>query len=142
MFRAIADGFGYLFGWLGDLFGWLLRGILAIFQPLIDLIAAIFYFLYKIGVVLVMIIELVFNIGRLLIGLLAGLFATLTGLNYTGKPANIPAAYQDVFNRLQPIYDTLQLDIIATLMQWVLWIMTAFIAVKIIGNMRGGGSSS
>jgi len=141
MFHAIADGFNYLWGFLKQLFWWLLDGIAFLLKPVFDLLAAIFYFLYKIGVVLVKIVEIVLALGRLLIGLCTGLFKTITGLGYTGRPAAIPASYQDVFDRIQPVFQTLQLDKVAYLVQFAIWVMTALAAIRIIGGMRGGAGS-
>jgi len=140
MFHAIADGFNYLWSFLKLLAWWILDGIAFLLKPVFDLLAAIFYFLYKIGVVLVKIVEIVLALGRLLIGLCTGLFRTITGLSYTGRPAAIPASYQEVFDRIQPIFITLQLDKVAYLVQFAIWIMTAFAAIRIIGAMRGGAS--
>ena len=138
MFNAIADGFNYLFNLIGDFGLWMLGGIQKLLQPIFDFFSAIFYLLYKLGVILVKIIELVIGLVKLLIGLLTGLFKTITGLNYSGAPAAIPEAYQSAFDNLQPIFQMLQLDKVAYLVLVAIWIFTAIYATKIIGGMRGG----
>lgn len=141
MFSAIADGFGYLFGLLRDLFMWLLDGLFYILTPVLDLIGAIFYFIYCVGLVLVKVFAVVLTIGRLMIGLTVGLFKTITGLGMAGGAAPLPASYTGVFAKLQPLLGTLQLDKAAYVVHFAIWMSAAFIALKIIGNMRGGGGS-
>lgn len=136
MFSAIADGFGYLFDLIWRAFKWLLDGIYFLLSPIFELIAAIGYFIYMIGVILYKIVLIVLTIGKLLIGLLTGLFKTIFGLAPSSNVAAMPQAYHDVFAKLQPIFLTLQMDKVAYLLSFGLWIFTAFIAVKTIGTMR------
>ncbi|MCY7486733.1 hypothetical protein [Paenibacillus alvei] len=140
MFSAIADGFGYLFGWMSDLFQWFMDGILWLLQPLLDLIGAIFYFIYCVGLVLIKVFAVVLTIGRLLIGLTTGLFKTITGLGIAGGSAPLPASYTGTFSKLQPIFAQLQIDKAAYVIHFAIWITAAFLAIKIIGGMRGGSS--
>lgn len=142
MFSAIADGFNYLFVHLGMLGTFILNGIWKLLQPLFDLIGAIFYFVYKLGVVLVKVIELVLGLARLLIGLTTGLFKTLAGLSYSGTAASpLPGAYTETIGQLQTIFTSLQFDKIAYVLTFGIWITTAIIALRLIGGMRGGGGS-
>jgi hypothetical protein len=141
MFHAIASGFNHLFGWLPTFGKWLLDGIYALLKPLFDLVGAIFYFLYKLGVVLVKIVEVVLALGRMLVGLTTGLFKTITGLSFTGRPATLPDSYNQVFTHLQPVLNSLQMDKVAYILTFSIWVFTAFTAIKIIGDMRGGVGS-
>lgn len=138
MFKGIADGFGYLFGLLGDMALFLLQGIVKILQPILDLIGALFYFVFKLGVVLVKVINLVISVGRLLIGLIIGLFKTLSGFSFSGKSAIIPASYQSAFDHLRPLFQLLQLDKLAYIFIFSIWLFTATAAVRKIRNMGGG----
>lgn len=140
MFRAISDAFGFLFGFLSDIGTWLLDGIMTIFQPILDIIGAIFYLLYYLGLVLVKVLHLVFNVCKLLIGLIAGIFQTITGLSYTGTSNTIiPGKYTEAFSQIGNTMTMLQLDKVAYILIFGLWIFTAFAAIRIIGSMRGGG---
>lgn len=139
MFKAIADGFNWLFSFMATLFKKLMDGLFWLLQPLFDLIGVIFDFIYYTGVVLVKIVVLVFTVGKLLVGLIAGLFKTIFGLGYTGSVTQLPASYQSVYTHIKPIMATLQMDKVAYLILFSIWIFTAFAAMKIIGNMRGGG---
>lgn len=143
MFHAIGNGFNYLFSHLTKLGSWLLGGIYKLLQPLFDLIYILFEFIYWIGVIIVKIVVLVFAIGRLLVGLIAGLFSTIIGLNYTGTGSTgMPSSYTAVNQHISPILAALQLDKVAYLMLFMIWLVTGFTAMKIIGNMRGGGGGS
>lgn len=140
MFRAIADGFNWLFDLLGTLFSRLMDGLWWLLQPIFDLVMIIFEFVYWIGVIIVKIILLVFGVGKFLIGLVAGLFTTIFGLGFTGKVSNLPASYADVYTHIKPYLNSLQLDKVAYIMQFSIWFFTGLTALKIIGNMRGGVS--
>lgn len=140
MFSAIADGFGYLFNLLGDFFMKLMSGLLWLLQPLFDLIGLIFAFIVWIGTIIVKIAMLVFAIGKMLVGLVAGLFSTIIGFGYTGKTSNLPNSYMDAYTHIKPYLSVLQLDKVAYLFLFGIWFFTAWAALHIIGNMRGGGS--
>lgn len=141
MFRAIADGFGYLYSHLKDLSHYLLNGIWLLLQPIFELVGAIFYLLYMLGLVLVKILAIVLSIGNLLVGIVTGLFKTILGLGYTGSGTALPASYNSVFAKLMPFINSLQLDKVAYILVFGIWITTAFYAIKIIGEMRGNGGS-
>lgn len=141
MFSAIADGFGYLYGLLADLFHMLLDGIWTLLQPIFELVGAIFYFLYMLGVVLVKILAVVLAVGKLLVGIVTGLFKTILGLGYTGSGAALPGSYNAAFAKIMPFVNSLQLDKVAYILVFGIWITAGFYAIKIIGDMRGGGGS-
>lgn len=142
MFRAIADGFGYLFGLLKELSNYLLDGIWFLLQPLFELIGAIFYLLYMLGLLLVKILGVVLSIAKLLVGVVTGLFKTILGLAYTGSGvSNMPGSYTAAFNKIMPFINSLQLDKVAYILVFGIWITAAFYSIKIIGEMRGSGGS-
>lgn len=139
MFRAVSDFAKYLFSLLTELFTWLLNGLYTIIRPVIELVAGIFYFIYKIGVVLVKVLELVLMVARLLGGLVAGLFKTIFGFAYSGQPASLPGSYNAALGKIMPIINgSLQLDKVAYILIFGIWITTGFYALKIIGDLRGG----
>jgi hypothetical protein len=139
MFKAIADGFNWLFSLLATLFSKLMNGLMWLLQPLFDLIGIVFDFIIWTGIVLAKIVVLVFTIAKMLIGLIAGLFKTIVGFGYSGSVTNLPGSYQSVYTHIRPTLNTLQMDKLAYVILFGIWIFTAFAAMKIIGNMRGGG---
>lgn len=138
MFNGIKKAFEYLYGLLTDLFGFLLDGITAIFKPIIDLFIGIGYLFYKIGVVLVEIAILIGSVGKLALGLIQGLFKTITGFAYQGTAANLPGSIGSAFDNLQPLFNTLQLNKIGYVIIFSIWLYTAFAATRIIQNFSGG----
>lgn len=118
-----------------------LNGLTKLLQPIFDLIYIVLEFIYYLGVIIVKIVLLVFTIGKLLVGLIAGLFSTIIGFSYTGSGAStaLPSSYLKVIDHIRPALAILQVDKIAYLLQFTLWLFTAFMAIRIAGNMRGGG---
>lgn len=104
-----------------------------LFTPILQLIGTIFYFLYKLGLLIVAVIELVFKLVFFFVYVMKGLFLTLIGLSYNGSSANIPPRYQEVFNHINPALDFFQLDKIAVLCLWAVWIFFGISIIKIIG---------
>lgn len=141
MFKAIADGFNWLFQMLATLFSKLMNGLLWLLQPLFDLLGIIFEFIYYIGLLIVKVVFLVITLGKLMIGVITGLFKTIVGLGYTGRTSALPSSYMEVYPHIQPYLHKLQIDKIAYILQFTIWFATAFIAIKLIGSMRGGGGS-
>ncbi|WP_336791153.1 hypothetical protein [Paenibacillus sp. MMO-177] len=140
MFKAIADGFGYLFSVIWSAVVWVMNGLYRLFQPVFEFIGAIFYFVYKLGVILYKVLEIVLAIGRMLIGLSTGLFKTILGLSYNPATASpIPESYSSVIAKLQPALETLQFNKVAYVLMFVIWITTAIFAMRIIGGFRGAG---
>ena len=141
MFDGIKKAFEYLYGLLIDLFGWVIDGIAAIFAPIIDLVIGIGYFIYKIGLLLVEIVTLLGLVGKLALGLVQGLFKTITGLAYNGTPANVPTAFDNVFDQIQPVLQALQFNKIGYLITFSIWVFTAIYGIRIIQTFRGGNDA-
>lgn len=140
MFSAIADGFGYLFGLLWKVANWILDGLYTLLKPVFEFIGAIFYFVYKLGIVLYKVLEIVVAIAKMLIGISVGLFKTIFGLSYTGSSSGaIPSSYMSAFGKMQPIFEQLQFNKLAYLLIFGIWIAAAIVAMRIIGGLRGGG---
>lgn len=142
MFKAVADGFNNLFHMLANLFGKLMDGLYWLLQPLFSLLEMIFQFITYIGIIIVKIVYLVFTVAKMLIGLGAGLTKTIFGFGYSGRAVVLPHKYQDAFDHLTPWMSTIQMDRVAYVAKFIIWFFTAFIAIKIIGAMRGGGGES
>jgi len=125
---------------LADLFGYLFNGLIsvlkAIFRPILIVVAIIFYFIYKLAELVSMIFQVLLSIGKLLYSFVMGLFKTLAGLTWTSSTPNHGSWSQpisEVFKALEPY----QLDKIAYVLMFVIWVMTAIAAIKIISS-RGG----
>jgi hypothetical protein len=137
LYTFLGNAFGTLFSYLGSLLGGLFEGLkellVALFTPVMQLIAAIFYFLYKLGVLLVLVIEILFRFVFFFVYVMKGLFVTLIGLSYSGKTAVLPPRYQEVFTNIQPALDFIQMDKIAVLCLWAVWVFIGVALIKIVG---------
>lgn len=141
MFDGIKKAFQFLYDLLITMFEWILNGIAAIFQPIIDLVIGIGYFIFMIGTVLVEILQLIGAVAKLAIGIVTGLFKTITGLSYSGSPANIPGTFDSVFDQMQPVLQALQFNKIGYVITFSIWVFTAIYAVRIIQTFRGGNDA-
>lgn len=138
IFQFFLDAFGKLFAFLGFLFSGLFEGLKSLlvflFEPILALIGSIFYFLYKVGVLILLLIQVIYKTVVFFVSIMKGLFVTLIGLSYNGKQAVIPARYQEVFDHLAPALQMAQMDKVATLCLWAVWVFIAVAAVKVIGS--------
>lgn len=138
LFQFFGDAFGKLFAFLGSLFSGLFDGLKSllvfIFEPILALLGSIFYFLYKIGILILLLIQLIYQTIVFFVSIMKGLFVTIIGMNYNGKQAALPARYQEVFEHLQPALQMAQIDKVATLCLWAVWIFIAVASVKVIGS--------
>ena len=141
MFDGIRSFFNKLFGYLGDLFSWFVEAITAIIKPVIDIFIGIGYFIYKIGVVLVELLSLLASVAKLGLGLVTGIFKTITGLSYQGTPANLPSSIDSAVDNLQPVFSALQFNKIGYVLIFSIWVFTAFAAVKIIQSLNVAGDN-
>lgn len=137
LYSFLGDAFGSLFSFLGSLFSGLFEGLkellVTLFAPVLQLIAAIFYFLYKLGLLLVSVIEILFRFVFFFVYVMKGLLATLIGLSYSGKTAVLPARYQEVIDNVQPALQMAQMDKIAVLCLWAVWVFIAIALIKVVG---------
>lgn len=130
--------FSVLMTFLGNLFGALFNGLITVlkflFKPILILLALIFYFIYKLGELLVTLFLVLLAIGKLLYQFVMGIYNTLTGLAWT--PTATPnhgrwsAHIVSVFDALDPY----QLDKVAYIMMFVIWVTTALVAINTLSR--------
>lgn len=129
--------FGVILDFLGDLFQKLFQGLInvlkAIFAPILIVVAILFYFIYKLGVLVITLFQVLLAIGKLLYSFVMGLFKTLAGLVWTPTQPNHGSWSQpigEVFAGLE-LY---QMDKVAYVLLFVIWIMTAYGAISILSR--------
>lgn len=127
---------------LGDLLGHLFNGLIAvlkaIFKPILILIALVAYFIFKLGELVVTLLSVLLAIGKLIYSFIMGLFKTLAGLSWTPTTpshGSWSAPIGEVFDALS----LFQLDKIAYLMTFVIWVLTAIGAIRILTTRGGDG---
>lgn len=144
----IGDAFGKLFKVIWDGIKWLGNQIWSFFQTLIDifvnfievifaLIAGLLYFLYKIGVLAVKLFTLLFETAKILWSLVVGLLKTLASLSYTPKGSS-GTGYSEILGKLFSNLSVLQIDVIAYILLFIIWMFTAVGAIRLVSSIRGG----
>lgn len=132
---------GTVLEFLGDLFGFLFQKLFdllkQLFKPILILIEIIFYFLYKIGLIVVSIVRSFFEIAMVFVSLIKGIFATLAGLTWTPTAPN-HGTWSSMIGNVASGLQYFQLDKLAYVFLFLVWIGTAFAAIKILSSMRGG----
>lgn len=152
--QLISDTFGRFFGFLGNLFSNLfdfLSGLVQnalnaladflqrLFQPVLDLIAAIFHLVEKLWQLLGLLFQLFISLGHLIVAFIQGLFSTLAGLSYSGQtPSGLDSNVMQASSAVTGVFSILQLDTIAYLCLFGVWIATAVMVVRMIGSFGGG----
>lgn len=140
VYNFFANLIGALVSWIAKALGWLLEKLFAflklLFKPLFILIAIIFYFLFKIAELFVLLFSVLLSIGKLFFALVKGLVLTITGLSFTPSTPN-HGAWTDPMEQAFQGLSYFQLDKIAYVLLFAIWIVTAYVAIRILSN-RGG----
>lgn len=131
--------FSSVLGFLADLFGFLFNGLIAvlkaIFKPILIVVALLFYFVSKLAVLIFTLLGVLLDIGKLLYSFVMGLFKTLAGLTWTPTTpdhGSWSSPIAEVFIALEPY----QLDKIAYVLLFIIWITTAYSAIQILSRGR------
>lgn len=139
LFKVIWDGIK----WIGNLLKKLLQGVVDIFIGFFEIIYALIdgflYFLFKVGVLAVKLFLLLFETAKLLWALVVGFAKTLASLAYTPKGSSDAAGYSEMLGKLFKSLSVLQIDVIAYILLFVIWMFTAVGAIKLISSIRVGG---
>lgn len=154
----IGDAFSKLFGFLGNLFKglfgviwdvikWVGRLLKSLFQGLIDLLVGFFkviyalidgllYLLYMIGVLAVKLFLVIFEAAKIIWSLIVGFTKTLASLTYSPR-ASGGHGYSEIMGKLFDNLSFLQIDVVAYVLLFILWFVTAIAAIKLISSMKG-----
>jgi hypothetical protein len=152
--RWFGDAFSRLMDWLGSLFGDL-KNFLAklmqslvnalgemlyrLFKPIFDIITAIIHFIAKLFEILWLLLQIFLQLGHIIIAFITGLFRTLAGLTYDGSTPALDANMSGAAAGMNQAMSILQLDTLAYLCLFGIWIVTAVSVIRMIGNFSGGG---
>jgi hypothetical protein len=145
----LGDAFGKMFGVIWDVIQWIGQLIKSLFQDLIDLIVSFFeiiyalidgvlYFLFKCGVLIVKLFILLFETAKLLWSLVVGFTKTLASLTYIQRGSS-GTGYSETLGKLFDSLSVLQIDRIAYVSLFALWMGTAVAAIKLLSSIRVGG---
>jgi len=131
------DAIGWLGNLLGDFFQFLIDIIVGFFEVIYALIDGFFYFLYNVGLLAVKLFQVFFEVGRLIISFIQGIANTLQSIFYTPQSSS-GTGYSDILGNVFNALDVLQLNVIAYVLLFVIWIVTGFAVIRILGNLKGG----
>lgn len=148
LFSFLGDAFKKLFNLLWDVIKWIGNFIYKLFKAFIDailkavevffaLIDAFLYFLYMIGVLVVKIFTIIFQTAKLLWSLIVGLGKTLASLTYV--PHSSGNGYSSTISKIFGAMEPLQINSVAYILLFIIWIFTAVSAIKLVSSIRVGG---
>ncbi len=130
--------------WLGSLittaFSALGNFISQLFAPLIYLVNGIIAFFTGVFTLIGLVFQLLVAVFHLLFSFADGLVSTLAGLSYSNGSPTLPSDVSSAFMQMQPIFKLLQLDNLAYVLHFAIWIFTAWSVVKMLGNFGIGGN--
>lgn len=128
--------------WLSTLFTRVFEALVTVlrilFRPFLIAIAILFYFLYKVSELFYLLFQVLVSVGKLVYAFVQGLVRTLAGLTWTP----VEPAHGSWTPAIRGVMDGLayyQLDKLAYVLAFVVWIMTAVGAVRILARGGGGG---
>lgn len=148
--KFIADlfekAFGGLFDFLKTIFKWIGDLLAGLFQILIDVLVSFFgviydvlrgllYLLYMIGVLAVKLFQVLFELASLLWSFVQGFAKTLGSLFYIEQSSS-GHGYSQMMGEVASNLDVLQLDVVAYILLFLIWIMTALGVIQIVGSLR------
>lgn len=136
LMSAALNGIMSMFKWLGQL---IIDFLQILFAPIFYILGFAFYLIYKIGELAVTLIMVLFNIALIFVSLIKGIFATLAGLTYTPTSPD-HGTWTSIFQNISQSYSLFQIDNIAYVLQFLIWLSTAYLAIKTLASMRGGSS--
>lgn len=128
-----------LFVWLGQLlqrlFQSLIDVLVSFFMVIYDLIRGLMYLLYMIGVLAVKLFIVLFELVKLLWAFVQGLGRTIASIFYDPLPSS-GHGYSEMMGRIVGSMDALQLDVVAYILLFLIWIATAFGVISVIGSLK------
>lgn len=145
----ITDAFSKLFGVIWDVIVWIATVIGKFFQTLINLfklfleiifalIDGLLYFLYMVGVLAVKLFVLFFETGKILWSLIVGFGKTLSTLQYSPRGSS-GHGYSEMLGKIFSAAEPLQLNVVAYILLFLIWVSTAVTAMKLVSSVRVGG---
>lgn len=122
---------------IGNLFKFLFDLLISFFMVIYDLIAGLLYLLYKIGVLAVRFFQVIFEAAKMLWSFVSGLARTMGQLVFNPIGSSPNNAYSaDIGFVMQHANSALQLNSVAYILLFLIWISTAVAVVNMISSIR------
>lgn len=145
----IKDGFQSLMDFLFDCFKWLGQLLARLFQGLIDVLVSFFmviyelikgllYLLYMVGVCAAKLFLILWEIAKLVWSFIVGLTNTFQSIFFVPSTSS-GHGYSAMMGRVASSLDVLQLDVLAYILMFGIWLFGAFGVIRVFGSLRGVG---
>ncbi len=145
----LKDAFQSLFDMLFDLFRWLGQLLERLFQALIDVLVSFFmviyelikgllYLLYMIGVCAAKLFLILWEVAKLIWAFIVGLTTTFQSIFFSPGQSS-GHGYSAMMGQVAKGLNYFQLDVVAYILLFAIWLFGAFGVIRIFGSMRGAG---
>ena len=137
--QTILDFLYNMMSWLGDLLSRLFQALINVlvnfFSVIYELIKGLLYLLYMIGVLAAKLFMLLLKLGQLAYSFTVGFIRTLGSLFYS-PGGSAGHGYSATMGKVSQLLKFMQVDVLAYILLFVIWVFTALAVFKIIGSMR------
>jgi len=137
LFSTIWNAIKWIGEQIGNFFQLLIDLLVGFLDLIFSLVAGVFYFLFKVGSLVVEFFQLIFSVIKILWSFILGIGKTLTSLSYSPQSSS-NNGYSQMLGQIFDNLAFLQIDVIAYILLFVIWITTGFAAIKILSNLKGG----
>ena len=137
LFNTIWNGIKWIGQQVANMFQTLIDILVAFMDFIFALVASLFYFLFKIGELAIDFFSLIFGLVKILWSFVVGITRTLGSLTYIPQSSS-NTGYSEMIGQIFNSLEVLQLDVIAYIALFIIWITTGFGVIKIISNLKGG----
>ncbi|WP_404593004.1 hypothetical protein [Paenibacillus sp. RC73] len=120
---------------MGGLFQALFNFLKMLLRPLFILVAMVLYLVYKIAEVAWLLIQIFYMIGKIVVAFVKGIFITLAGFTYNGNQADT-GTWAPIIKNVATGLNGFQFDKIAYVLLFIIWFMTAWAVIRIIGSFQ------
>lgn len=133
---SIGDLLSKVLEFFADIFKGLIKLLVSFFEVIFDVIRSLLYLVYMIGALAVKLFQVLFELASLLWAFVQGFAKTLASLFFIEQSSS-GHGYSEMMGKVASSLDVLQLDVVAYILLFIVWIMTAVGVFKIIGSMKG-----
>ena len=137
--QTILDFLYNMMRWLGDLLSRLFQALINVlvnfFSVIYELIKGLLYLLYMIGVLAAKLFMLLLKLGQLAYSFTVGFIRTLGSLFYS-PGGSAGHGYSETMGKVSQLLKFMQVDVLAYILLFVIWVFTALAVFKILGSMR------
>lgn len=143
LLEKVVNALGTFFAWIGTLlqglFNALKTVLVTIMHPLVAFFTGIAYLLSKCFYIVVLVVQVIFGVFKVVIGITLGVFNTFAQLlSFSGSTDHyyLPEAYRQGWNAVADVLSSTGVHTIAVIMTVFVWLMTAYAVMRIAGGDR------